>query len=69
MRSLNGAEYDTDGVHPPSWRPPITPVTVDPLIHGEPLVPTTRPAHENDPLSLYGIVASSTANVSFIYPG
>ena len=48
MRSLKGAEYDTHCVHPPRCRPPVTPVTVDPLIHGEPLVPSTKPLHQND---------------------
>ena len=48
VRSLNGAEYDTHCVHPPRCRLPVTPVTVDPLIHGEPLVPSTKPLHQND---------------------
>ncbi len=27
---------------------PVTPVTVDPIIHGAPLVPSTMPPHTND---------------------
>ena len=48
MRSLNGAEYDTHCVHPPRCRPPVTPVIAAPFIHGEPLVPSTKPLHQNE---------------------
>ena len=33
---------------PPPSSPPTTPVTVDPLIHGAPLVPSTSPSHASD---------------------
>jgi hypothetical protein len=39
----NGAEYDTSSAQPPPSSPPITPDTIEPVIHGAPEKPATRP--------------------------
>ena len=63
--SSNGGEYETFSSHPPPSSPPTTPVITESATHGEPLVPSTRPAHgsEGNPrcVARAGVAADSVA--------